>query len=284
MRMSVFFALCGALFVAPGLSILLRAEEIVVEATLDEAQVVRPEAFRPPILGTGSPGTGTSRLTLDTETAAFTFTLEMVGVSAEILDNSVGENATATHVHAGAPDARGPILIDVHHLARQGLPESNGLTVTEDGFRIEIEGVLSSQQGALETGFSLQDAADFLRSEQSFVAVHTTTNSLFRTGALRGNYHRLGGVDLPFVRGDANGDGEVTAADAIFAVDYFFRGGRSPDCPEAVNANDDRKLDVGDPVYTLNTLFRGLTEIPAPFPDCGADPTDGFGCPVASCL
>lgn len=43
-------------------------------------------------------------------------------------------------------------------------------------------------QGALDTGFTPAQMVEFLRAEDAFVAVHTTTNELFRTGAIRGHF------------------------------------------------------------------------------------------------
>lgn len=84
--------------------------------------------------------------------------------------------------------------------------------------------------------------------------------------------------DLDFVRIDVNADGALDVADAIAALDYVFSGGMLT-CPNAADANDDENLDVADVVGILSFLFQMATPPPAPFPNCGIDPTTGaLGC------
>ena len=76
-----------------------------------------------------------------------------------------------------------------------------------------------------------------------------------------------------FVRGDANGDGELNIADAVAALGQLFLGDpASPTCPEALDANDDGALDLSDPVSVLEFLFLGRAALPAPFPEPGPCP------------
>lgn len=72
-----------------------------------------------------------------------------------------------------------------------------------------------------------------------------------------------------FVRGDANAHGGVNITDAIYILNYLFRGGPSPPCREAIDANEDGGVNLTDAVYLLNYLFRGGPPPPAPHPDCG---------------
>jgi len=86
-----------------------------------------------------------------------------------------------------------------------------------------------------------------------------------------------------FVRGDANGDGWVNIADAIYSLNYQFAEGPAPACIETVDANDDGSVDLADPIHSLIYLFQNGPEPPAPFARCGKDPTedaltcDGYG-------
>jgi hypothetical protein len=58
---------------------------------------------------------------------------------------------------------------------------------------------------------------------------------------------------------------------------FLFRGNPPSDCPDAMDANDDGKLDIGDPIFLLSFLFRGARPMPAPYPGAGTDPTpDGI--------
>jgi len=82
----------------------------------------------------------------------------------------------------------------------------------------------------------------------------------------------------PFIRGDANQDKNHDIADAIKTLNYLFLGEVSS-CLKALDINDDGNVDVADPIYLLTYLFAGGTPPPAPFPDCGMDPTaDSLTC------
>jgi len=72
-----------------------------------------------------------------------------------------------------------------------------------------------------------------------------------------------------FVRGDANADGVVDIADAIFLLNYLFAGGDDPPCMAAADANGTREVNIADAVFLLNMLFGGGPQPPAPYPDCG---------------
>lgn len=81
---------------------------------------------------------------------------------------------------------------------------------------------------------------------------------------------------VPFLRGDANADGGVNLADAIFGLSSLFQiGGPKLACLDAGDANDDGNFAISDPVYTLSFLFTlGSPPPPPPFATCGIDPTD----------
>ena len=63
-------------------------------------------------------------------------------------------------------------------------------------------------------------------------------------------------------------------------LNYLFRGdGLISNCNDAADANDDGGLNVADAIYEFNYLFRGGSPPPLPFPAVGADPTaDGLDC------
>jgi PKD repeat protein len=76
-----------------------------------------------------------------------------------------------------------------------------------------------------------------------------------------------------FVRGDANADGVVDLSDAFRMVLQLFAAQPIP-CADATDANDDGALNITDPIFTLNYLFRGGAAIPAPLQRCARDPTE----------
>ena len=67
-----------------------------------------------------------------------------------------------------------------------------------------------------------------------------------------------------FVRGDANHDGSVDIADAVYTLWYVAAGGAEPPCRIAADVQDDDEVNLSDPIYTLNWLFRGGESMPAP--------------------
>ncbi|NIN00830.1 MAG: hypothetical protein GTO24_22935, partial [candidate division Zixibacteria bacterium] len=60
-----------------------------------------------------------------------------------------------------------------------------------------------------------------------------------------------------FVQGDANGDGQITASDVIFLINYLFREGNPPSPLAAGDADGDGQINSGDVVYLISYLFRG---------------------------
>jgi hypothetical protein len=65
--------------------------------------------------------------------------------------------------------------------------------------------------------------------------------------------------------GDANADGAVNVGDAVFVINYVFRGGQPPPYPNWADVNADCSINVADAVYLINFIFR---EGPEPLPGC----------------
>ncbi len=63
--------------------------------------------------------------------------------------------------------------------------------------------------------------------------------------------------NLRFRCGDVSKDGVVDLADAIFLLNYVFKGGDPPDPLELGDVNADGIVDLEDIVYLLNYLFKG---------------------------
>ncbi len=60
-----------------------------------------------------------------------------------------------------------------------------------------------------------------------------------------------------YVCGDANGDGMVNVGDAIYIINFVFKGGPPPVPMNAGDANCDGGVNVGDAVYIINFVFSG---------------------------
>ena len=85
-----------------------------------------------------------------------------------------------------------------------------------------------------------------------------------------------------FIRCDPNNDGRVDISDPIWTVNELFLGDRKTTCPIAADCNGSGAVDISDPIYGLSFLFIGGPAPPAPFPECGVAPEDGLLCPSGS--
>ena len=91
--------------------------------------------------------------------------------------------------------------------------------------------------------------------------------------------------DRPFRRGDVSGDGNFNLTDGVAILSFLFAGVSQPDCLDAADTNDDGAVQITDAVALLNYLFAGGPPPPAPFEECGADPTDDLlHCEISPCM
>lgn len=60
-----------------------------------------------------------------------------------------------------------------------------------------------------------------------------------------------------YLRGDANGDGMINMADAVYLVNWLFIGGPAPNPLWVGDANCSGGVDLADAVYIVNWLFIG---------------------------
>lgn len=86
-----------------------------------------------------------------------------------------------------------------------------------------------------------------------------------------------------FLRGDANADGSMNISDPSFILQHLFRGGRAPDCMDAADTNDDEIVDVSDAIYIFAYMFLGQAAPPEPFQECGFDLEPELPCARTIC-
>ncbi len=86
-------------------------------------------------------------------------------------------------------------------------------------------------------------------------------------------FFQAGPPPQEFIRGDANTDGAGDLSDAITILLYLFAD-HTILCEDAADVNDDGTIDISDAVSYLYWLFAGGAVTPAPFPECGTDPTE----------
>jgi hypothetical protein len=70
--------------------------------------------------------------------------------------------------------------------------------------------------------------------------------------------------EIVLQHGDANFDGSINVADAVYIINFVFKSGDTP-IPVllAGDANCDGEVNVGDAVYVINYVFKG-----GPEPSC----------------
>ena len=89
-------------------------------------------------------------------------------------------------------------------------------------------------------------------------------------------------ADRYFLRGDVNGNGEVSAlADAQSLLKWAFLDGEEPPCLDAADVNDNGRIDLlTDAIVLLAWAFSDGESQPAPgTKECGVDPGGGdLGC------
>lgn len=90
---------------------------------------------------------------------------------------------------------------------------------------------------------------------------------------------------LPFDRGNANGDTSYDISDPVaILIELFGTSDAAIDCSDALDSNDDGSVNIADALHSLNVLFASGQLPPAPFEECGCDPTpDELGCNESNC-
>ena len=81
-------------------------------------------------------------------------------------------------------------------------------------------------------------------------------------------------LPILFQRGDVDLDGSLSITDPINLLIFLFAEGEAPGCLDTGDADDSGDLNITDAVNSLGYLFRGGAPLPAPFLECGVDPTE----------
>ena len=63
--------------------------------------------------------------------------------------------------------------------------------------------------------------------------------------------------EILFICGDADGDGSINIADAVFLVNYIFADGTAPSPLASGDADCDQTINIADVVYLVNYIFAG---------------------------
>ncbi|HVP36867.1 MAG TPA: S8 family serine peptidase [Terriglobales bacterium] len=81
----------------------------------------------------------------------------------------------------------------------------------------------------------------------------STPNNTYGWGLI----NLLAAIQYSFGTGDVNRNGSVTVSDAVYLVNYLFKGGPPPYLLYRGDVNCDQSVTVGDIVYLINYLFKG---------------------------
>ena len=64
-------------------------------------------------------------------------------------------------------------------------------------------------------------------------------------------------IAVGYICGDAASDGAINVADAVYLINYIFKGGPPPAIPDAGDANCDGSTNIADAVYLIDHVFQG---------------------------
>jgi len=63
-------------------------------------------------------------------------------------------------------------------------------------------------------------------------------------------------IAVSFMCGDANNDGSINVADAVYLINYIFKGGSPPAILDTGDADCDGVTNIADAVYLINYIFH----------------------------
>lgn len=89
----------------------------------------------------------------------------------------------------------------------------------------------------------------------------------YRTGVLESS-------QKIFIRGDTDRNNKVDLTDAVFILNWLFKGGETPKCLDAADADDNGQVGITDAIRILSFLFKGGASPELPYPEAGTDPTE----------
>lgn len=67
-------------------------------------------------------------------------------------------------------------------------------------------------------------------------------------------------TDATYYCGDCNGDFYINVGDAVFLINFVFKGGPAPNPSVPGNPNCDDFMNIGDAVYMINHIFKSGPE------------------------
>jgi len=175
-----------------------------------------------------------------------------VAIDPDLIDIPAGPPATITLYLGNFTGGYAADDVDLSSIVVNGslLPSSATVVLSHPDFTGEVVQVEVDGDDFIASYGTLTDTLS---------SIYTISWEFNGTGVV----HYLNGpIDLipempSYVAGDANGDLTVNVGDAVFIVNYVFKGGSAPVPLEAADANCDLVVNVGDAVYIVNYVFKG---------------------------
>ena len=132
----------------------------------------------------------------------------------------------------------------------QGDPKSgsSSASVTSAGEQIKWQVISGGGSKGVSAGYILNGTVGQTATGQGTAATHYLDHGFWQ------DFGATSCCDKP---GDANNDGAVNVGDAVYVINFVFKGGPPPPCKCEGDANGDNAINVGDAVYVINFVFKG---------------------------
>ncbi len=150
---------------------------------------------------------------------------------------------------------------DGYHDILAGMPGNNdiqedagAIVLLTGSASVDVDSTINGSISNEQLGQSCAFWAGYQQSDNIVVAAGAPDFSDFRGRVL---LYRETVQPLEPTCGDANRDGLVNIGDPVFLINYIFKGGLSPDPVCVADANGDGNANIGDPVHLINYIFKG---------------------------
>jgi len=158
-------------------------------------------------------------------------------------------------------EARGPSAEEV---AISPLTLPDGTAGVEYDAALDITGgtapySLEITSGAMPQGLAIESDGKFSGAAAETGDFHFTVGVTDASVPALADFQHYD-VSFGYTCGDADNDGQVNVSDAVYIVNYIFKGGPPPVIEEAGDVNNDGTVNIADAVYLINFVFQGGPE------------------------
>jgi hypothetical protein len=130
-----------------------------------------------------------------------------------------------------------------------GSPEYYALQLSDDPL-FSGGSLLVDETGLVDTAYTLVDSLP--APGTYYWRVNHYDQAGNESGFTTGNFDYI-----EYLCGDADGDLAINISDAVYLINYIFKGGPAPNPLEAGDVNLDGAVNVADAVYLINYIFKG---------------------------